>query len=121
MHAPSCSTNASRPKCLGPYSSAWLQREMLSCHLQCYLFFDSVFGPLMSIATLLLAFIPIIYVFAEYSPCVAPRYAACALPVFPPVHQSMHCNEQGKFSLRVTITNFYQEKRLSPCNCWYCA
>ena len=41
--------------------------------MQAYLFFDALVAPLMAIGTVALAFIPIIYVFGEYSPCVAPR------------------------------------------------
>ncbi|KAK9793218.1 hypothetical protein WJX73_003952 [Symbiochloris irregularis] len=40
---------------------------------QAFMFFDSTIYPFMAFLTCALAFIPIIYVFAEYSPCVAPR------------------------------------------------
>ena len=37
------------------------------------MFFDALVGPLLAIGTVLMSLIPIIYVFSEFSPVVAPR------------------------------------------------
>lgn len=42
--------------------------------MQSFLFFDACIYPLLAFGTATLSLIPMIYVFAEYSPTVAPRW-----------------------------------------------